>query len=154
MDTYFIIYINPQSTLSIFIEYHSVCPLRRNWDSPTPFLANECASPPPEPKSKRGGHTRLRVRGWGSPNSDDWRKGLALCLLCINPNVFFFFINADQNRDEKYKVFRFVWIDVVFSPWGEFCWLVVLMNHYWPKCFPLVQWGTFSPLPAMRNNAP
>jgi hypothetical protein len=28
-----------------------------------------------------GGHTRLRVRGWGSPNSDDWRKSLALCLL-------------------------------------------------------------------------
>ncbi len=29
-----------------------------------------------------GGHTRLRVRGWGSPNSDDWRKSLAICLLC------------------------------------------------------------------------
>jgi hypothetical protein len=29
-----------------------------------------------------GGHTRLRVRGWGSTNSDDWRKSLALCLLC------------------------------------------------------------------------
>jgi hypothetical protein len=30
----------------------------------------------------RGGHTSLRERGWGSPNSDDWRKSLALCLLC------------------------------------------------------------------------
>jgi hypothetical protein len=32
-----------------------------------------------------GGHTRPRVRGWGgwkSPNSDDWRKSLALCLHC------------------------------------------------------------------------
>jgi hypothetical protein len=36
---------------------------------------------PPEPKGG-GGHTRLRVGGWGSPNSDDWRKSLALCLLC------------------------------------------------------------------------
>jgi hypothetical protein len=27
-------------------------------------------------------HTRLRVRGWGSPNSDDWRKSVAICLLC------------------------------------------------------------------------
>ncbi len=27
-----------------------------------------------------GGHTCLRVRGWGSPNY--WRKSLALCLLC------------------------------------------------------------------------
>jgi hypothetical protein len=28
-----------------------------------------------------GGHTRRRVRGWGSPNSDDLRKSLALCLI-------------------------------------------------------------------------
>jgi hypothetical protein len=44
---------------------------RRNWDSPTPSLASECA---PTPGTKGGGHTRLWVRGWGSPNSDDWRK--------------------------------------------------------------------------------
>ncbi len=37
---------------------------------------------PPEPKG--GGHTRLRVRGWGSPNSDDWRKSLAFSLLCAS----------------------------------------------------------------------
>jgi hypothetical protein len=28
------------------------------------------------------GHTRWRVRGWESPNFDDWRKSFALCLLC------------------------------------------------------------------------
>jgi hypothetical protein len=46
-------------------------------------------SPPPLPqasvslpRNQKGRHTRLRVRGWGSPNSDDWRKSLALCLLC------------------------------------------------------------------------
>ena len=34
-------------------------------------------------KNRGGGrHIRLRMRGWGSPNSDDWRKSLALCLLC------------------------------------------------------------------------
>jgi hypothetical protein len=32
--------------------------------------------------TKGGGQTRLRVRGWGRPNSNDWRKSLALCLLC------------------------------------------------------------------------
>jgi hypothetical protein len=48
--------------LIINIEYHIVC------------------APPPEPKGE--GHTRLRARGWGSPNSDDWRKSLALCLFC------------------------------------------------------------------------
>jgi hypothetical protein len=53
---------------------------RWNWDSPTPSLASECALPPQEPKG--GGHTRVRVRGWVSPHSDDWRKGLAVCLLC------------------------------------------------------------------------
>jgi hypothetical protein len=36
----------------------------------------------PLPTEPKGGHTRLRARGWGSPNSDDWRKSLALCLLC------------------------------------------------------------------------
>jgi hypothetical protein len=36
---------------------------------------------PSEPKGV-GGHTRLRVRAWGIPNSDDWRKSLALCELC------------------------------------------------------------------------
>ncbi len=54
---------------------------RRNWDSPTPYLASACA--PPTGTKEGGGHTRLRVRGWGSPNSDDWRKSLELCLLCV-----------------------------------------------------------------------
>jgi hypothetical protein len=31
-------------------------------------------------KALDGGHTRLRVRGWGSPDTDDWRKSLALFL--------------------------------------------------------------------------
>jgi hypothetical protein len=35
-----------------------------------------------EPGDFAGGHTRLRLKGWGSPNSDDWRRNLALCLLC------------------------------------------------------------------------
>ncbi len=35
----------------------------------------------PPPGTTGGGHTRLRVRGWGSPNSDVWRKSLAFCLL-------------------------------------------------------------------------
>ncbi len=37
---------------------------RRNWDSPTPSVASECAPPP---GTKEGVHTRLRVRGWGIP---------------------------------------------------------------------------------------
>ncbi len=53
---------------------------RRNWDSPTTSLASEFA-PPPGTKGGGGG-TRQRVRDLGSPNSDDWRKSLALCLPC------------------------------------------------------------------------
>jgi hypothetical protein len=41
---------------------------RRIWVSPTPSLASECA-PPPRTGGGGMGHTCLRVRGWGSPNS-------------------------------------------------------------------------------------
>ncbi len=55
----------------IFKEYHSVP--SSELGSPTPYLASECA-PPRGTKGVGGGHTRLQVRGWGSANSDDWRK--------------------------------------------------------------------------------
>ena len=41
---------------------------RRNWVSPTPLAAGECALPP---FGLGGEHTRLRERGWGSPNADE-----------------------------------------------------------------------------------
>ncbi len=44
---------------------------RWNWDSPTPLAASECALPPYQ---RVGGHTRLLLKGWGSPNSNDWRN--------------------------------------------------------------------------------
>ncbi len=66
----------------IFTEYHSVhMSPRRNWETTTPSFSPASVPLPPEPKE--GGHTRLRVRGRGSPNSDDWRKSLALCLLGV-----------------------------------------------------------------------
>jgi hypothetical protein len=37
---------------------------------------------PPSPRTKGWGAHSMRLSGWGSPNSDDWRKSLALCLLC------------------------------------------------------------------------
>ncbi len=52
--------------------------LKERWfdtATPNPYLASECA---PSPRTGRGGHTRLRVMGWGSSKSDDWRKSLAL----------------------------------------------------------------------------
>jgi hypothetical protein len=41
---------------------------RWNWVSPTPLAAGECAPPPFGPG---GGHTRLRLQGWGSPNFNE-----------------------------------------------------------------------------------
>jgi hypothetical protein len=41
---------------------------RWNWDSPTPLAAGECAPPP---YGRGGGQTRLRLKGWGSPNSNE-----------------------------------------------------------------------------------
>jgi hypothetical protein len=53
---------------------------RWNWDSPPPHpLSSKRVCP--SPRNQRG-HTRLRMRGLGSPYSDNLRKGLALCLLC------------------------------------------------------------------------
>ncbi len=65
----------------IYLEYHSVCPLVGiGTPPPLPLPLTSVLSP----RTIRGDgvHPRLRVRGWGSPNSDDWRESLALCLLC------------------------------------------------------------------------
>ncbi len=55
---------------------------RRNWQSPTP-LSRKRVCLPAKQKGGGGGQTRLRERGWGlgSPNSEYWRKSLALCYL-------------------------------------------------------------------------
>ncbi len=45
---------------------------RWNWDSPTPLVARECALPP---GPKGGGAYSPAAKGWGSPNSNDWRNG-------------------------------------------------------------------------------
>ncbi len=53
-------------------KHHNHCTLmspRWNWVSPTLSRASECAPPP-------------RNQREGGPNSDDWRKSLALYLLC------------------------------------------------------------------------
>ncbi len=51
---------------------------RRNW-YPTPSAPRPLASVPPPPGTKGRGVGE----GVGCPNSDDWRKSLALCLLCV-----------------------------------------------------------------------
>ncbi len=52
---------------------------RRNWESPTPSLANECAPPP---GTKGGGGHSLAVEGLGESQFRGLEKSLVLCLLC------------------------------------------------------------------------
>ncbi len=74
------VYYDPHKVL-IYIEHHSVCPLVGIWTPPTP-LPQASVPPPPQDQRVGGGAHSPAARGWGSSNSDDWRKSLALCLLC------------------------------------------------------------------------
>ncbi len=65
-------------TQSTYIPRVPQCLSPRPNRNPPPPPASKCA---PSPEPKLGAHTWLRVSGWGCPNSDDWRKSLALCLL-------------------------------------------------------------------------
>jgi hypothetical protein len=73
-----------QSTKYVYIKSTTVyVPLSELGLSQVPTPISPASVPlPPEPGG--GGDTRLRVKGWGSPNSDDLRKSLALCLLCVS----------------------------------------------------------------------
>jgi hypothetical protein len=71
----------PQSTVHIYeyLEYHSVCPFVRIGTPSTPSPASESARPP----GTKWGTYSAAGEGLGGPNSDDWRKGLVICLLCV-----------------------------------------------------------------------
>ncbi len=81
---------------------------RRNWDSPNSShpLSRQRVCPSPQNRDGGGWHTRLRVRGWGSSNSDDLRKSLALCLLCAVPNLF----SRVQSRKFLSRIIKKFWI--------------------------------------------
>jgi hypothetical protein len=74
-----------------------------NWDSPTPSLASECVLPPGTNGGEGGAHSPA-MGGWGSPNSDDWRKSLALCLLC----AAVCFIISRNSRNDKFPFLIFL----------------------------------------------
>jgi hypothetical protein len=67
----------------MYQEYHGVYPLGKIGTPPPPLPHSECVTP----LNQRGGHARLRVRGWGSPNSDDGRKNQTLCLLRVRNHI-------------------------------------------------------------------
>ncbi len=65
--------------VNIYLEYHSVCPLVRIGTTPPPLSQASVSSPW---NKGRGEDSPMRMRWRGSPNSEDWRKSLALCQLC------------------------------------------------------------------------
>ncbi len=93
-------------------------------------LSRKRVCAPPGPKGGRG-HTRLRLKGWGSPNSDDWRKRLALCLLCgIKSRSVPSHHNQFKRKEKALSSFTF----------GNFSWTRILRDGvyagkepFWPK---------------------
>jgi hypothetical protein len=79
---------------------------RRNWDSPNPSPAGECTLRPGPKGGGGAAHYSQRLRGWGSSNSD-WRKSLALCLLC----------GYKSHDSKKPDILPFLYSMVV--PWDE-----------------------------------
>jgi hypothetical protein len=57
---------------------------RRNWDSPNPSPAGECAPPP---RFWGEGHTRWRERGWEIPNSVEGTYTVVLFIYTYFVNV-------------------------------------------------------------------
>ncbi len=97
---------------------------RRNWDSPTPWAAGECAPPPFGPG---GGHTRLRERGWGNPNSDEGTHTVVHCISkYFVPTPFPF----SQSFSIPLPIFQ-----------SQSCKILRCVNSLLPSC----RYSTFSP---------
>ncbi len=114
---------------------------RRNWDSPNPFPASVVAPPPPEPK---GGEAHSPAGGgWESLNSDDWRKSLALCLLCAAFYIPRFPLKAESKAKKSGKPCQTtpimvkhitVWIEVDSSSHGSIyfpTFMHVIYTNWW-----------------------
>jgi hypothetical protein len=71
--------------LLLTMKYHSVCSLVLIGTPPPPPLPQASVSPPLGTKrGKTHSSAGERVGRGGGPNSDDWRKGLALCVYSVD----------------------------------------------------------------------
>ncbi len=68
---------------------------------PLPLLQ---ASVQPYPLKRRGGTHSTTCEGRGSPNSDDWRKSPALCLLCAPTLVHSYVIYIHTPHQKEYHI--------------------------------------------------
>jgi hypothetical protein len=75
------VFIGRRNIVHIYVPRVPLVCLLVQIGTPPPLLLQASVSPP----QQKGGHIRLRVRGVGGAGgsqSDDWRKNIALCLLC------------------------------------------------------------------------
>ncbi len=63
--------------------------------TPPPLLPQ--ASVPPHPLVRGGGHTRLRLKGWGSPNSNEGTYTVVL-------NIYKYFVVGDHMLQDFYAL--------------------------------------------------
>ncbi len=120
---------------------------RRNWNSPSPL-----ANVPPRPFVRGEGHTRLRERGWGSPNSDDGTYTVVLCRYKYKYFVIAYVCKQLQvhfNRCFVFLVFRY--FHVLLAWFGKkWCY----MSDYIILCIPPAIsycWYFFSMLTLISN---
>ncbi len=64
----------PLPTKYIYTWNTTICVPSSELGPPPPFPLSQGVYPPSWTKGGGGRDTRLQVRGWGSPNLDDWRK--------------------------------------------------------------------------------
>ncbi len=68
---YLIIFCFPRATKYVYIKSNTVYVPSSDLGLSHPLSRQRVC---PSTQNRGGGHTRLRVRGWGSSNFDDWRK--------------------------------------------------------------------------------
>ncbi len=110
---------------------------RWNWDSPTPLAAGEWAPPP---FGTGGGHTRLRLKGWGSPNSNEGTYTVVLYIY-----KYFVFITHQLSVKLFFNLcMRLIWRGWAMSTTPSGCFLQLLCTCFSAAIFSHNSW-TFPP---------
>jgi hypothetical protein len=92
---------------------------RRNWDSPTPLAAGECAPPP---RVWGEGHTRRRERGWDGRDEGTYTVVLFICKYFVfmhirGTTIFDLLWRVHLIKEVSGKKLIVAWLPVGTLPW-------------------------------------